>query len=145
MRRFLIIAVVFGATACSRSPSKSFETGVAYFKEDDFARAAGCFEQALKTGIPTAQAWNFLGVCRLQTGDPDGAIAAFAEVLKLEPSHTAARYNLAAAYLEAKQPAQAIPLLRPLAQAPQLSAQRPPATGPRLHPNQRLAESQAGV
>ena len=117
MRRFLIIAAIAGATACSRSPSKNFETGVAYFKDDDFARAAGCFEQALKTGIPTAQAWNFLGVCRLQTGDTDGAIAAFTEVLKLDASHAAARYNLAAAHLEAKQPTPAIPLLRQLAQA----------------------------
>ena len=117
MRRFLIIVAVAGATACSRSPSKNFEAGVAYFKEDDFARAGSCFEQALKTGVPTAQAWNFLGVCRLQTGDIDGAIAAFSEVLKLEPGHAAARYNLAAAYLGAKQPASAIALLRQLAQA----------------------------
>ena len=115
--RFLIIAVVAGTTACSRSPSKNFETGVAYFKDDDFARAAGCFEQAIKTGVPTAQAWNFLGASRLQTGDIEAAIVAFQEALKLDAGHAAARYNLAAAYLEAKQPAQAIPLLRQLAQA----------------------------
>ena len=117
MRRFLIIAILAGATACSRSPSKNFETGVAYFKDDDFAHAAGCFEQALKTGIPTAQAWNFLGASRLQTGDTEAAITAFQEALKLDAGHAAAKYNLAVAYLEAKQPAQAIPLLRQLAQA----------------------------
>ena len=121
MRRFFIIAVIAGATACSRSPSRSFESGVAYFKDDDFSRAAPCFEQALKTGIPTAQAWNFLGVCRLQTGDSAGAITAFSEALRLDagPDATsdAVRYNLAAAYLEAKQPAAAFPLLRQLAQA----------------------------
>ncbi|MEI8315341.1 MAG: tetratricopeptide repeat protein [Verrucomicrobiota bacterium] len=117
MRRFLIIVALAGATACSRSPSKSFETGLAYFKDDDFARAAVCFEQALKTGTPTAQLWNFLGASRLQNSDIGTAIAAFQEALKLDASHNAARYNLAAAYLEAKQPAQAIPLLRQLAQA----------------------------
>ena len=117
MRRFLIIVAVVGATACSRSPSKNFDTGVAYFKEDDFARAASCFDQAIKTGVPTAQAWNFLGASRLQTGDIEFAIAAFQEALRLDAGHAAARYNLAAAYLEAKQPAQAIPLLRQLAQA----------------------------
>ncbi len=117
MRKLLIIAVITGATACSRSPSKNFETGLAYFKDDDFARAAVCFEQALKTGVPTAQAWNFLGASRLQSGDIEAAIAAFQEALKIDAGHAAARYNLAAAYLEAKQPAQAIPLLRQLAQA----------------------------
>ena len=121
MRRFLLIAALVGATACSRSPSKSFETGVAYFKEEDFGRAASCFEQALKNGIPTGQAWNFLGVCRLQNGDTAGAIAAFSEALNLsaahDATHDAAQYNLAVAQLEARQPMQAIPLLRQLAQA----------------------------
>ena len=117
MRRFLIIVALAGATACSRSPSKNFETGLAYFKDDDFARAAVCFEQALKAGVPTAQAWNFLGASRLQTGDIEAAITAFQEALKLDAGHAAARYNLATAYLEAKQPAQAIQLLRQLAAA----------------------------
>ena len=107
--------------ACSRSPSKNFETGVAYFKDEDFGRAASCFEQALKNGIPTGQAWNFLGVCRLQTGDRTGAVAAFSEALRLstahDATHDAVQYNLAVAQLEAKQPTQAIPLLRQLAQA----------------------------
>jgi len=121
MRRFLLIAALVGATACSRSPSKSFETGVAYFKEEDFGRAASCFEQALKNGIPTGQAWNFLGVCRLQNGDTASAMAAFSEALRLsaahDATHDAAQYNLALAQLEARQPTQAIPLLRQLAQA----------------------------
>ena len=121
MRRFLIIAAIAGATACSRSTSKNFEAGVAYFKEDDFARAASYFEQALKTGVPTGQAWNFLGVCRLQNSDPVGAIAAFCEALKLsagpDATHDAVQYNLAAAYLETKQPTLAIALLRQLAQS----------------------------
>ncbi|MEI8064545.1 MAG: tetratricopeptide repeat protein [Verrucomicrobiota bacterium] len=128
MRRFLIIVAIAGATACSRSPSKSFETGLAYFKDDDFVRAAVCFEQALKTGIPTAQVWNFLGASRLQNGDIETAIAAFQEALKLDANHNAARYNLATAYLEAKQPAQAIPLLRQLAQ----SANCPPSVNLQL-------------
>jgi len=117
MRKLLIIVVITGATACSRSPSKNFEAGLGYFKDDDFARAAVCFDQAIKTGVPTAQAWNFLGASRLQTGDIETAITAFQEALKIDAGHAAARYNLAAAYLEAKQPAQAIPLLRQLAQA----------------------------
>ena len=115
--KFLMVVALAGVTACSRSPSKNFETGVAYFKDDDFARAANGFEAALKTGVPTAQAWNFLGASRLQTGDIEAAIAAFQEALQLDAGHAAARYNLAAAYLEAKQPAAAIPLLRQLTQA----------------------------
>ena len=117
MKKFLIIATLAGAIACNQSPSKNFETGLDYFKNDDFTRAAGCFEQALKTGIPTAQAWNFLGASRFQTGDTEAAITAFQEALKLDAGHAAARYNLAAAYLETKQPTQAIPLLRQLTQA----------------------------
>ena len=117
MRQFLILTIIAGALACHRSPSKSFATGLAYFRDEDFGRAAACFEEAIQTGVSTAQAWNFLGVCRLQIGDTETAITAFQEALKLDTNYAAARYNLAAAFLEAKQPAQALPQLRQLTQA----------------------------
>ncbi|MEI6084228.1 MAG: tetratricopeptide repeat protein [Verrucomicrobiota bacterium] len=105
--------------ACGRSPSKAFDRGVASYRDGNFAKAAGYFEKAVHGATPTAQAWNFLGVCQLQTGNTADAIKSFQATLELDPSHAPARYNLALAYLETNQPDQAIPLLRQLTQAGQ--------------------------
>ncbi|MCG3147655.1 MAG: Lipopolysaccharide assembly protein B [Verrucomicrobiae bacterium] len=109
--------------ACSRSAPDAFERGLAYYREDKFAKAAGYFEQAVTSGTPTAQAWNFLGVCHLHSGNTNGAVHAFEETLKLDPGHAAAKYNLALAYIESHQIEPAIPLLRQLTQ----TAQCPPS------------------
>ena len=80
-RRFLCIVIAAAATACSRSPSKNFDRGVTYYKAEDFANAAASFETAMHGSVPTARAWNILGVCRLYTGKTNEAINAFDESL----------------------------------------------------------------
>lgn len=116
-RRILYSTILAaGLAACGRSPSQSFDRGVACYREEKFAQAASHFEKAVLGGAPTAQAWNFLGVCRLQTGNPAAAITAFQEALKLDPAFSPAKYNLALAHSDSNQPEQAIPLLRSLTQ-----------------------------
>ena len=107
----LLIVLLLG---CSRSPQHDFEAGVAYFKAEKFAKAEVCFARAVAGSAPTAQAFNFLGVCQLQENKAAAAIQSFQEALKLDPGHAASRYNLALAYLEQGKPDDAIPLLRQL-------------------------------
>jgi tetratricopeptide (TPR) repeat protein len=112
----LLTAILLG---CSRSAQQDFAAGVAYFKAEKFAKAESCFARAVAGRAPTAQAFNFLGVCQLHDGKTDAAIQSFHEALKLDSDHAAAKYNLALAFLEAGKPDDAIPLLRqlPAAQA----------------------------
>ena len=109
----LLIAFLLG---CSRSPQHEFDKGVAYFKEEKFAKAESHFASAVAGSSPTAQAYNFLGVCQLHLGKADAAIHSLEEALKLDPGHAAARHNLALAFLDHGQPNDAIPLLRHSAQ-----------------------------
>lgn len=102
-RRLLAFALVLLA-GCGRSPEHEFEAGVAEFKQGKFAKAETHFARAIAGAPPTAQALNFLGVCRLHEGNTEAAIHDFQEALKLDPSHAAARYNLAAALREAAPP-----------------------------------------
>src|SRR6266436_2883677 len=115
-RRLFALLTVF-LLGCSRSPQHDFEAGIAYFKADKLAKAENCFSRAVAVGAPTAQAFNFLGVCQLQLGKAEAAIQSFQEALKLDPGPAAARYNLAIAFLEQGKPDEAIPLLRQLPSA----------------------------
>jgi tetratricopeptide (TPR) repeat protein len=106
------------AAGCSRTPQQEFDKGVAYFKEQKYATAADHFQKAVTGAQPTAQAWNFLGVCQLHEGKPDDALRSFQEALKLDATHITARYNFALALLERGQADQAIPHLAQLSQSP---------------------------
>jgi tetratricopeptide (TPR) repeat protein len=110
-RRLFALFVVF-LLGCSRSPQHDFENGVAFFKAEKFSKAESCFARAIAGGTPTAQALNFLGVCKLNEGKTDEAIQSFQDALKLDPAHTAARQNLGLAYVEQDKPDDAIPQLR---------------------------------
>jgi tetratricopeptide (TPR) repeat protein len=99
---------------CSRTPQHDFDAGVAYFKAEKFAKAEGCFARAVAGSSPTAQAFNFLGVCQIEVGNTNAAIQSFQEALKLDSGHTAARQNLALVFLEVDKPDDAIPLFRQL-------------------------------
>src|SRR5436309_7052489 len=110
----LLIAFLLG---CSRAPQRDYEDGVAFFKAEKFSKAEACFDHAIAGSAPTAQALNFLGVCRLQEGKTDEAIQNFQDALKLDANHAAARHNLALAFLERGRDDDAIPLLRQLPDA----------------------------
>src|SRR5437867_3530374 len=105
--RRLLAFVLVVLLGCGRSPQRDFEQGITCFKAEKFSKAEACFQRAVEHAAPTAQALNFIGVCRLQEGKTDAAIQNFQDALKLDPGHAAARYNLALAYFHASAWAQA--------------------------------------
>jgi arylsulfatase A-like enzyme/Flp pilus assembly protein TadD len=63
-------------------------------KPEDLARARGDFGRAVELDPKYASAWNGLGVSASQTGDMDGAIAAWTKAVELKPDFGFALYNL---------------------------------------------------
>lgn len=68
--------------------------GVAYFKQQHFARAAENFEQALRLDSGSAMDLANLGLCRKFLGDTDTAAALLTQALELDPSLEFARTHL---------------------------------------------------
>lgn len=60
-------------------------------RHDEALAAAG---RAVELRDGSAEYWHFLGVLRRQAGDPEGAAAAQARVLQIDPAHAAARREL---------------------------------------------------
>lgn len=114
---FVAAALTISVMGCSRTPEQHFQKGVAYFKEQKYSAAARHLEKALAGAPPTAQALNFLGVCKLQEGKPDEATHDFLEAIKLDSGYVPARYNLALAALEKGQAEDAITQLRYVVQS----------------------------
>ena len=131
LRKYLVpaAAIALLALGCHRasSPNEQFQAGVAYFKEQKYARAAAYFEKVAVALPAHAQARNFLAVCQLREGKTDDSVKNLQEALRLDSNYTAARYNLGLALLEqglpangsgAGKPANAIAALRQVAAAP---------------------------
>jgi tetratricopeptide (TPR) repeat protein len=120
-RRHLIVAVALAAifVGCRRDPGgeRNFQKGLAYFQEQKFAPAAGCFELAVAAVPGHAPAWNFLGVCQLETGNTAAGLKSLDQALKLDPNYSAAHYNLGVGQLEHGQAEAAIIHLRQAAPA----------------------------
>lgn len=114
-RRLFALAIALLA-GCSGSPQEHFNKGLAYYRENKFAKAAEHFQTAIAGAPPTAQALNFLGVCQLHDGKPAEASRSFEQALQLDSSHVAARYNAALAHLEQGHNEDAISDLRQLTQ-----------------------------
>jgi tetratricopeptide (TPR) repeat protein len=109
------LAVV--VAGCNRAPKQHFNKGIAYFKEEKFAKAAAHFEKALAGMQTNASALNFLGVCKLQAGDAEAGAQLLQEALRLDSGYVPARYNLALAHLEGGRAETAIEELRQVAQS----------------------------
>lgn len=65
------------------------------------------FQNAVKLVPAFAGAWGNLGVARRRLGDRDGAMAAYAEALRLEPGNPTVLTNLAALYRSLNREAEA--------------------------------------
>jgi tetratricopeptide (TPR) repeat protein len=117
-RKILVVVALAGAVfACRRSAQQDFEKGVAYYREQKYSKAIPYLEQSLARAVPTAQALNFLGVCRLQEGKTDEAIQSFRAAVKLDAGYIPARYNLALADLDSDHPEDAFTQLRYVVQS----------------------------
>ncbi len=58
----------------------------AYAGLGDFARARDCLESAVSLNPDDAQVWTSLGIMAQKTGDPERAIAAYSQAVKLQPT-----------------------------------------------------------
>jgi protein O-mannosyl-transferase len=87
-----------------------YNIGCMVMEQGNFARAARCFERALKVagkGAPKpflARAQNDLGCALLEQGRVPGAISNFESALVLQPAYPQAYYNMGRAFLTNGQP-----------------------------------------
>jgi tetratricopeptide (TPR) repeat protein len=119
-RHLLTVALGLVLAGCNREPSvqDTFQKGLAHYKNAQYAQAARCFEHTVAAVPGHAPAWNFLGVCQLETGQTDAGIRSLEQALRLDPNYSAAHYNLGLAQLEHGQPEAAIAHLRQAQQSP---------------------------
>lgn len=120
MRKIFCLALFAAlASGCGRKPSgeDAFTQGVAYYKEDKFDKAVPYFEEALASMQTNALALNFLGVCRLRSGEMAAGLANLQEAVRLDPNYLPARYNLALAELEQGPAEDAVANLRQVSQS----------------------------
>lgn len=78
----------------------ALQLGVTLVELRRYPAAVEPLELATKTDATNAEAWNYLGTARANTGKPEAAIAAYQAALKLKPEYGAARLNLAFTYLK---------------------------------------------
>jgi tetratricopeptide (TPR) repeat protein len=121
MRRGLFFLALLAAIAsgCGRTPTGEdhFASGLAYYKDGRFDRAAAEFETALGSMHTNALALNFLGVCRLRVGQTEAGLRLLRDAVRLDSSYIPARYNLALALLDQGHPEDAAANLRQVVQS----------------------------
>jgi tetratricopeptide (TPR) repeat protein len=92
--------------AVSLDPGRAdafLDLGTAYEESRDYPRAAEAYEQyvALKPENPWTGHLR-LGICRLELNQPEAAVAALSEALKLQPNDVKTNFSLADAYIRTK-------------------------------------------
>ncbi len=98
------IASLEKAVALDPSRTEAFlDLGTAYEESKDYARAADAYGKyiALKPENPWTGQLR-LGLCRLALNQPEAAVAALSEALKLQPNDVKTNFSLADAYVQAK-------------------------------------------
>ena len=98
------IASLEKAVALDPSRTEAFlDLGTAYEESKDYARAADAYGKyiALKPENPWTGQLR-LGLCRLALDQPEAAVAALSEALKLQPNDVKTNFTLADAYVRAK-------------------------------------------
>ena len=81
-----------------RFPFLEFTLGNLYFAVGLYGRAADYYAMGLETAPDEAALHNNIGICFLNDGKPEAAIASFGRALALDPSHRQAVKNMATAY-----------------------------------------------
>ncbi|KAF8058901.1 SRFR1 [Scenedesmus sp. PABB004] len=76
------------------------ERGMLYQKLRDYRRAARALAKATELDPSNAQAWNYLGLCRVSMGDIRSGCAAYERALSLDPGLREAVLNLGQALKE---------------------------------------------
>lgn len=101
LQRFILLAFLLGASACSRDPGRRVTDGLAELDNGDPAAALKKFQSAADrlTGHPDAAlVWNAVGVAAAGTEREEEAEAAFLQALELDPELYSAHLNLGLLY-----------------------------------------------
>jgi Flp pilus assembly protein TadD len=81
------------ASSNSQDARMSAQLGLCNLEMKDFVRAAKALSQATRLDPNDKSSWNNLGIARRALGDGEGARAAFARALQLDPRFDRARIN----------------------------------------------------
>jgi tetratricopeptide (TPR) repeat protein len=105
LRRFGdAVASLEKAVALDPGRTEAFlDLGTAYEETKDYTRAAEAYEKYI--ALKPDNSWTGqlrLGLCRLELNQPDAAVAALSEALKLQPNDVKTNFSLADAYVRAK-------------------------------------------
>jgi choline-sulfatase len=85
----------------------ALQLGICLVELRRYQEAIKPLELAARTNAANAEAWNYLGTARTNTGQIMVAIAAYQTALRLQPEYSVARLNLAFAYLKSGYPSTA--------------------------------------
>jgi len=98
------IASLEKTVALDPSRTEAFlDLGTAYEESKDYAKAAEAYEKYI--ALKPENAWTGqlrLGLCRLELNQPEAAVAALSEALKLQPNNVKTNFSLADAHARAK-------------------------------------------
>lgn len=108
------IALATSASACANmgddapaKPDANFDVGRKAIETENWPAASAAMRKAVAADPNNSDAHNWLGFVLRKQGNYDASFAEYAEALKLNPQHKAARAYLGEAYLATKQLAKA--------------------------------------
>ena len=98
--RFFGGMLLFGLVACTPPGPAALLDGEELLEEGEFVAAIKKFRIATDLLPDHPQAWNFLGLAYHRSGQPEDAIKAYQQALRLNVDFLTARYNLGCLLLE---------------------------------------------
>jgi peroxin-5 len=100
---FLSVARALYTNATNGDPTVDPELqvglGVVFYLNGDFSKASDCFSSALSVRPDDYILWNRYGSCLSNGQQPEEALGAYREALRLRPGYTRAVYNVGVACL----------------------------------------------
>lgn len=96
-----LLSLVQGSSAeqSGLDPDLQVGLGVLFNSSNEPAKAADCFMAALSVHPDDHQLYNRIGAALANSGQPEEALRAYEEALRLQPSYARARYNMAVSLL----------------------------------------------
>lgn len=96
----LLMALLAGCAGLGPVPAVDLaaEADAAY-AAGDYARAAQAYERLAQQSEADATVWYRLGNSRAELDQPEAAITAYRQALRLQPEHARARHNLGLVHL----------------------------------------------
>lgn len=100
---FLSLAV-FWLAGCTPPGPRALLEGKQLLEAGQLSAAVERLSRATQLMATNAQAWNYLGLARHQSGDPAGALQAYQQALRLDRELFEAHFNLGCLWLDQNKP-----------------------------------------